>query len=202
MRRTREDAERTRADILQAAGVVLKRRGYSSTRLEDVAQEAGVTRGAIYWHFRNKQDLYLNYLKEFKPGDNGAIKTIQEMDLPPLERLKKMIVAGLYDMRNNKESENIIHLGFLVIDLLRESGEVNGMINEKQAQMLGVVEPLIQEAIERGEVREDVDPAAAATILHYLFQGVWGAFLRDPDGFRPEEMTDAILSIFMHGITA
>lgn len=58
MRRTKEDAEKTRLRVIEAALVMFSRHGYSGTTLAMIAQEAGYSRGPIYWHFRNKDDLY------------------------------------------------------------------------------------------------------------------------------------------------
>lgn len=59
MRRTKADAEATRQKILSAAERVFYEKGVSNTTLEEIAKAAGVTRGAIYWHFANKTDLFL-----------------------------------------------------------------------------------------------------------------------------------------------
>ncbi|MBE0690797.1 MAG: TetR family transcriptional regulator, partial [Anaerolineae bacterium] len=59
VRKTKEEAELTRQAVLAAALKVFSRQGYAATRLEEIADEAGVTRGAIYWHFKNKADLYI-----------------------------------------------------------------------------------------------------------------------------------------------
>jgi AcrR family transcriptional regulator len=59
MRKTKEEAEITRQNLLKAALVVFSRRGYNATRLEDIADEAGVTRGALYHHFGDKESLFL-----------------------------------------------------------------------------------------------------------------------------------------------
>jgi TetR/AcrR family acrAB operon transcriptional repressor len=57
-RNTKEKALETRDSILDAAEDVFNEKGVSNTSLNDVAQAAGVTRGAIYWHFKNKGDLF------------------------------------------------------------------------------------------------------------------------------------------------
>ena len=57
-RRTKEDALVTRDLLLDAAERVFQRRGVSRTSLQEIAQEAGLTRGAIYWHFENKADVF------------------------------------------------------------------------------------------------------------------------------------------------
>ncbi|MDV7394715.1 TetR family transcriptional regulator, partial [Arthrospira platensis SPKY1] len=58
VRKTKEEAWETRQRILDAAEQVFQRQGVSRTSLSHIAAEAGVTRGAIYWHFKNKVDLY------------------------------------------------------------------------------------------------------------------------------------------------
>ena len=57
-RRTKEDALVTRSLILDAAERVFQRRGVSRTSLQEIAQEADLTRGAIYWHFQNKGEVF------------------------------------------------------------------------------------------------------------------------------------------------
>lgn len=57
-RRTKAEAEQTRLKIIEAARAVFHERGVSRTSLEQVAATAGVTRGAVYWHFKNKADLF------------------------------------------------------------------------------------------------------------------------------------------------
>ena len=57
-RRTKEDALATREALLDAAELVFEQRGVSRTSLSDIAKAAGVTRGAVYWHFKDKADLF------------------------------------------------------------------------------------------------------------------------------------------------
>lgn len=57
-RRTKAEAEQTREQILDAAEAVFLDRGVARASLEEIAQAAGVTRGAVYWHFRNKADVF------------------------------------------------------------------------------------------------------------------------------------------------
>jgi len=59
MRRTKAEAAETRAAILAAAEKMFFEKGVSNSRLEDIATAAGVTRGAVYWHFASKTDLFL-----------------------------------------------------------------------------------------------------------------------------------------------
>lgn len=58
MRRTKEDAARTRQSLVDAALKLFGQRGYSGTTLRLIAEEAGCSRGPIYWHFANKEVLF------------------------------------------------------------------------------------------------------------------------------------------------
>ncbi|MFN3714996.1 MAG: TetR family transcriptional regulator [Alcanivoracaceae bacterium] len=58
MRRTKEEAEQTRQKVIEAALKLFSRNGYSQTTLAMIAEDAGYSRGPIYWHFRNKDELY------------------------------------------------------------------------------------------------------------------------------------------------
>jgi TetR/AcrR family transcriptional regulator, acrAB operon repressor len=58
MRRTKQEAEQTRQKVIEAALKLFSRNGYSQTTLAMIATEAGYSRGPIYWHFRNKDELY------------------------------------------------------------------------------------------------------------------------------------------------
>jgi len=63
MRRTKEEAAQTRQELLDAALTVFSQEGYEAARLQDIAQAAAVTRGAIYHHFGNKAGLFWRWLK-------------------------------------------------------------------------------------------------------------------------------------------
>ncbi len=58
VRKTKQDALATRDLILDTAECVFQRRGVAATSLQEIAQAAGLTRGAIYWHFQNKADVF------------------------------------------------------------------------------------------------------------------------------------------------
>lgn len=65
MRKTKIEALKTRQYLMQAALTVFYRQGVTRATLQEIAQEAGVTRGALYWHFKNKEDLFEAMFEHF-----------------------------------------------------------------------------------------------------------------------------------------
>lgn len=63
MKRCKQDAEKTKSQLIDAACEVFYREGVARATLEQIAREAGVTRGALYWHFNNKVDILMPCFK-------------------------------------------------------------------------------------------------------------------------------------------
>ena len=64
MRKTKIEANKTRQHLLNAALEVFWREGVTRASLQAIAQQAGVTRGALYWHFKNKEDLFESMIEQ------------------------------------------------------------------------------------------------------------------------------------------
>ncbi len=65
MRRTKEDAEQTRQAILESAMDIFYEKGYSKTTFDEIAKRINLTKGAVYWYFRNKPDIVAALINEF-----------------------------------------------------------------------------------------------------------------------------------------
>ena len=89
MRRTKQQSERTRQDILAAARKVFARQGVTRTTFEEIAASAGVTRGAIYWHFADKTELF------FAMREQVAVPMIDQIDLALLHADGSDPLAGV-----------------------------------------------------------------------------------------------------------
>lgn len=96
-RRTKAEAARTREALLDAAEALFFEQGVNSTSLEQVARHAGLTRGALYWHFRNKADLFRAILERIHVPFADLVDSIQvkHTDVSPLEVLRLACLEGL-----------------------------------------------------------------------------------------------------------
>lgn len=96
VRRTKEESQETRRAIIAAARDVFEMKGVARTSLEEVAAAAGVTRGAIYWHFANKAELFYAMRDEVQLPliDLGdlALEATPEDD-NPLRRIERFLVT-------------------------------------------------------------------------------------------------------------
>src|SRR3954469_17783700 len=94
MRRTKEEAEQTRRRIMSAALPVFDERGIAHTTMEHIAEAAGVTRGAIYWHFSGKQALLAAIREDIAIPlvDKADFALLSDRDADPLQRVERFLV--------------------------------------------------------------------------------------------------------------
>ena len=98
VRRTKEEAQETRAQIIEAAEKAFYKRGVARTTLADIAELAGVTRGAIYWHFNNKAELVQALLDSLhETHDHLARASESEDELDPLGCIRTLLLQVLND---------------------------------------------------------------------------------------------------------
>src|SRR4051794_23089771 len=91
MRRTKEDAAQTRTQLLEAALHCFQEKGYVSTTLDDIAQRAGTTRGAIHWHFGNKAQLFNTLVRERYAQAATIFQEAFAPELSPIQQFRHFL---------------------------------------------------------------------------------------------------------------
>lgn len=123
MKRTKEEAEITKRKLVDAAFREFLSTGFDQSRLEDIASLAGVTRGALYWHFRNKNDLF-DMLMEYKDAEAIAMcREIAESEDDPGKKLRKIISLNFPDFKNQKTESNYVRLKVEYYNYLIRTGD-------------------------------------------------------------------------------
>lgn len=172
MRRKKEAAETTKEDILKAAKDVFSRKGYTAASLADIAAQAGITKGAIYWHFDNKSELYQQVLVRGFTGYYELMAGILTSDMPPLEKIKKAMTEVLVAFERDEEYRASV--GLLLFN----------------TEATGDMQPFIARVVEFNE-------AIYATLVSLLEQGVAREEI-DP-GIDPEQVAFGLMG-FVHGV--
>lgn len=180
VRRTKEEALETRNRILDAAEQVFYDKGVSRTSLADIAAHAGVTRGAIYWHFANKGDLFtamfdrvLLPLEELMEGVEDAAD--------PLARLKQALKWCLRGATSDPKRRRVFDILFLKCEFVDEMGPVKARHQTNMEEGVGKLERDLRLAVAKGQLPADLDSRRAALYLHAFV----GGFLRDSLMLRP-----------------
>lgn len=108
MRRTKEEAAETRRVILHSAETLFLDNGYENVTLEDIAVAAGVTRGAVHWHFKNKQGLLLAIRDEARQPFRDLAERISQEPPNPLELVLDTISAIFGDLQSDPRKRGML----------------------------------------------------------------------------------------------
>ncbi|HEY7123198.1 MAG TPA: TetR family transcriptional regulator [Ktedonobacterales bacterium] len=202
MRRTKEAAEETRQNLLGAALKVFSQKGFAATRLEDVAEEAGVSRGAIYWHFKNKADLFNTLSEEVSADLDVLIQQAVAEGGTFLEVTRRIMVQLL---RHTEEDETFRAVQELTIFKTGYLPELEEGMEKKRQGMRALEAELaghMRQALAAGEVRADLDPVIAARAYLGYISGLMINWLTDQQAFSLAESAPALVDVFLRGIAA
>jgi len=164
MRRTKEQAQQTRRNIMAAALRTFNRRGIAHTTMEDIAAAARVTRGAIYWHFAGKLAL-LRAIRDdvsLPLVDKADFTLLNDRESAPLERVERF----LGDLVSAIEADNRTRQAFCVMSFKCEYvGELKDELKEygrKNERLRKTLTDVYSEARDRGQLRDGLTPELAA----------------------------------------
>lgn len=181
VRRTREDALKTKEKIMNVAKVLFCKNGYDRTNLCDIADEAGVTRGAVYWHFQNKDELFLELLKNMCNSNTSYYQLVNSDKFEKGHALEDMRLwlLGIRDVL--KEEENIIFLRVIGSIVWGNQGSVmvRKLIENFMLELDGRFLSFITKAINLGELPKDVNPQLAANYVNAVIEGYFNIFLNN-----------------------
>lgn len=200
MKKTKEDAEKTRKDILKAALNVFSKKGFAHTNLDEIAKCAGVTRGAIYWHFENKAKLYNTLVNEANNRVDTVIGDAIQSGGTYKEICKKIMVAQWQLLEDDEEYRATINLFMFNTGVTPELDESRKGLLDNFKELIANVAEYMKAAIEAGEARSDKSPIELSHAFLAYLQGVIVNWLQDPTLFSIKEMAPALADIFIEGI--
>lgn len=182
--RTARDPARTREALLQAAFGEMHRAGFRGADLETMLGRAGVTKGAMYHHFENKEALGYAVVDEVIAG------ITREKWLLPLEQADDPVEALVRIIRSTSLQPEHIAFGCPLNNLSQEMSPLDEGFREKTRKVFDLWRDAIAGALRRGRargmIRKDVDPDDAATFLLAAYEGHMslGKCYQDPKALK------------------
>ena len=196
VRRTKEEALETRSKILEAAEQAFYERGVVRTTLADIATLAGVTRGAIYWHFSNKADLVQAMLDSLhEPLDELAKASENQDELDPLGCMRKLLVHLFCQVAIDPKTRRINEILFHKCELTDEMCDFRRQRQVASVECNSRIELALSNAINRQQLPAALDVPRAAICLHAYINGVLGQWLLVPDHFSLHDEAETLVDV-------
>ncbi|MEJ8837162.1 TetR family transcriptional regulator [Ramlibacter sp. AN1133] len=201
VRRSKEDALATRNSLLDAAERVFLAQGVAGTSLNDIALEAGTTRGAIYWHFRDKADLFNAMMDRVVMPLQCALESVQEpAGGDPLPRLKKALRAALRQTVQDPQTRRVFEVATHKVEYVDSLCAVRERHRAMRERVVGQFRQALLHSAEARGVRLAIPASTAAQGLHALVDGLIQDWLLDPEGFDLEAVGSKAMDAYLHGV--
>lgn len=198
----KDEAVETRNQILDAAERLFSERGVSRTSLADIAEAAAVTRGAIYWHFKDKAELFCDMVARVTmPMEDAPCQTDHRNSPDPLGSVRAMLVGILRRTSGDAQARRVFHIVFHKCEYVEEMEPVRKRFSEMQAGCQTRLEQGLRAAIERGQLPSGLDARRAAVGLHALLDGLISSWVKDPESMPPANDAGPVIDVFLDGIS-
>ncbi|MDR7344333.1 TetR/AcrR family acrAB operon transcriptional repressor [Pantoea alhagi] len=187
-RKTKQQALETRHQILDAAIARFSEFGVSATSLADIATAAGVTRGAIYWHFKNKTDL-LNEI--WAQSESGLEDVEQEYRAKypddPLSVLRAMLRYVFEALASDPRRRSLLEIIFHKCEFVGEMLPLQIMQQNLYLECYEKIEQSLSHCIALGQLPAELNMRRAAIIIRGYITGIMENWLFMPDSFDLEQ---------------
>lgn len=201
-RKTKEDALVTRDRILDAAEVVFEQRGVSRCSLQEIAQAAGVTRGAIYWHFENKADLVNAMLQRVAlPLEEAISRSADPNTADPVLEVRNSLLNAL---RKTVACPQVQRVFVIKMQKLEYVDELQAVRDKRINTRVGLIDQVaigLKRATDQGRLDRRLPARASAIALHALVSGLIENWLLDPSAFDLVQVGEQALDTYLAGLS-
>ncbi|MGQ0442322.1 MAG: TetR family transcriptional regulator [Methylophilaceae bacterium] len=197
VRKTKEDAELTRQRIIDAARAVFLVRGVSKSTLEHIAAQAEVTRGAVYWHFKDKTEIFHAIRNQvFLPlidRMDDALALASNDD--PLTQIEKSLCDTIHELDQNMVMRQTYEIMMIKCEYVDEFASVLQEILNNCSNITEKIQLAYARAKSLDLLVVTHTPQALALDTHLFFSGLLHMWVKDTDGSRfRHQATDLIKS--------
>ncbi|MBZ0152115.1 MAG: TetR family transcriptional regulator [Planctomycetes bacterium] len=202
-RKTKDEALATRSQIPDAAERVFGERGVARTSLHEIAESAGLTRGAVYWHFKDKYDLLSALWERCRLPLEAAFAEIDaQLVDDPLARIRQKTRGVARSIVHDPRTRNMMGIALLRCEMVDEIAASRARLVGERDACLDKISSEFAAAIEQGQLRKGTDARAAAISLHALIDGLCYHWLLDPAQFDYEAVVAAATDQWLAGLGA
>ena len=197
-RRTKSEAQATRSHILDTAEIVFAQRGVSRTSLHELALAAGVSRGAIYWHFKDKADLFNAMMERVTlPLEGTGRPCIDTRPGASLAQMRDSFVDVLRKMVTDPQLRRVFEIATHKVEYVHEMRAVRERHLSMRNACWADAEQRFARAMRRGELARRLPARAAAVGLHALIDGLIQNWMLDPDAFDLVRVGRQVLDTYL-----
>jgi TetR/AcrR family acrAB operon transcriptional repressor len=201
VRRTKEAAQETRERIIDAAEAVFHAKGVAHASLAEIAGAAGVTRGAIYWHFTDKADLFEAMMDRVTlPLEDMLAAAGEGPAADPLALLKLCTTDVLLRTARDKHLQRVFDIAYHKCEYVGDAAGVRDRHIASQQGCLRQIEKGFKACVSAGALPAELNAKEAALGALSLVSGLIANWVLDPKSFSLERHAANLVDTYFRGL--
>lgn len=197
VRRTKAEAAATREALIDAAEEMFLEHGVARTSLEQVARHAGMTRGALYWHFKNKADLVKAMLQRVHLPFQDLFDQVDTVcpQASPLEAIRAACIHGLEQL----ETPQKIRVHTILTYRCELFGDIDPQEMEREIteEIFEVLQHYFKMAEAQGQLK-NISADVATEMLYALLSGLFHTWIRQPEDYSISQQGRVLLDTLLN----
>lgn len=199
VRRTKADAEATRTALLDAAEQLFQANGVSRTSLQEIASAAGTTRGAIYWHFKDKADLFNAMMDRVTlPLEQSTYAA--QLDEAPLQQVRMSVLTALHKAATDEQARRVFEIATQQVEYNGEMLAVRERKLRWRDEYLLYLTQQLDAAAADACIRLAIPTRSAALGLKAILTGVLDNWLLDTEDFDLVQVGTQVMDSYLAGL--
>jgi len=200
-RRTREEAEQTRQLLLATGLKLFSEQGVEATTLKQIAQVAGVTHGALYWHFRNRADLLQQIHHAWMlPFEPVWLEQCQALQQDALAALKLYLLGVLDGFEQDAEACALYRVFYQPVVLCNDLQPLSDSLEQNRELWLDQLRRFLKQARKQKQLRKKPDPVELAFTLQQAMNGLLHEWLRTGRCFGLKVRGEQLVELLFAGL--
>jgi TetR/AcrR family acrAB operon transcriptional repressor len=201
VRKTREEALATREQLLDAAEHVFQKRGVGHTTLAEVADAAGLTRGAIYWHFKSKAELFEAMVARAELPIDSAMEQMDSDSLQdPLGAVRAMAIHALTHLAESPRTQAVFDVVFLRCEYTDDLKIVEQRHLADRDRCISRVQQGLEQAVRKGQLPAQLDARLAAQGMYAFVGGLMRDWVQDREAYDLEAVAPQLIDVYLGGL--
>jgi len=194
MEQSRKDERKEQ--ILNAALLVLVEKGYESSRVDDIVEKAGLSKGAIYWYYKSKKEIYLDLVNFWVLQYSAVLNHIVEEKAPPAQQLQDLFQYFIDQFESDPEPFKVLAEFWSMVGKDEQFKEKLQTVYSNFQQL---VETIIANGVTGGDFKKVDIKITALSIMVNIESIIWFT-LFDAHGVTAREYIETIKEFILAGI--
>ncbi len=191
-------SEERRSQIIEAAMAVFSKKGFHEARMDDIVDEAGLSKGALYWYFKSKDEIIQSILDRMFEVELGVINQVAASEGSSIDQLRRLIELVIADVTRLKRFLPILY-EFIALAFRHKT--VQAVMKGYLRSYTQALIPLLQKGMDQGELRR-TDPQEAALAIAAMVEGTILLWVYDPETVQLDQHLRSSMETLLQGLQA